>query len=306
MKTVLITGGSGLVGKRLSQLLINKGYLVRHLSRNPKNQGDIQVFKWDIGKGYIDPEAIQNVDIVVHLAGADIMSERWNTERKKILVSSRTEGLELIHSCLEKNDHKVKTLVSSSAQGYYEPNQNKLLTEDEPAGKGYMGQLCAAWEGSANQWKKSGVRIAINRIGLVLASNGGLLDILLKTISKGMGSYFGKGDMLYPWIHIDDLCRIMIYQMENQNVQGAFNGAAPNAVNQKEMNNAIAKQLGKKIFSFPVPVFLLRLMMGERCAVMVDSFHLSAEKIQKKGFNFKYPEIDGALSDLIKNRKWRT
>ena len=299
MKKVLITGGSGLVGRRLSQLLIDKGYQVRHLSRTPKDKGDIKVFKWDIKNNYIDPEALQGVDIVVHLAGADIMEKRWNPERKKMLLSSRTESLELLYNYLDKNEHQVKTLISSSAQGYYTPNQNKMLTEDESAGVGYMGQLSLAWEQAAYKWENLGIRVAINRIGLVMASDGGVMEILVKPIKKGFASYFGKGTMMYPWIHIDDLSGMMIYEMENDNIKGSFNAASPNAVTQKAMNQALAKQLNKKIFSFPMPIFILRLMMGERFGVMVDSFHLSADKIQKTGFSFQYPSLEDGLSDLL-------
>lgn len=299
MNTVLITGGSGLVGRRLSTLMIEKGYQVRHLSRNPKDKGNIRVFKWDISDGYIDPEALKGVNIVVHLAGADIMEKRWTPERKKELVSSRTDSLNLIYDFLDKNKHQVKTLISSSAQGYYPPNQNKILIEGDPAGSGYMGQLSLAWEQAAYKWENLGIKVSINRIGLVMAREGGVMEILIKPIKKGIASYFGKGTMMYPWIHIDDLCGMMIFEIENDHVKGTFNAAAPNAVTQKEMNKAIAKQFGKNIFSFPVPVFILRLMMGERFGVMVDSFHLSADKIQNAGYNFDFPKLDEALDDLL-------
>ena len=163
-----------------------------------------------------------------------------------------------------------------------------------------MGELSRLWEAEAHKWEQLGIRVAINRIGLVLAANGGVLDSILPSIKKGVSAYFGQGKQMYPWIHIDDLCGMIIYEAENEAVKGVFNAASPNAVNQKEMNQAIAAHLQKPIISFPVPKFILNLMMGvERASVLVDSYHLSAAKIQKTGFTFKHPTLDDALTDLL-------
>lgn len=300
MKTFLITGGSGLVGRRLSELLLQKGYSVKHLSRNPKSTKDIQAFKWDILQQYVDPLALQNVDVVIHLAGADIMEKRWSQARKQILLDSRVDSLKLLNDFLSKNNNQVETLISSSAQGFYEPNRGQVLNEDEPAGAGFMGQLSHTWEAEALKWEQLGIRVVINRIGLVFSADGGVLEVMRPSIEKGFSAYFGKGKQIYPWIHIDDLCGMIIYQAENETLKGTFNAASPNAVDQQEVNRSIASHLQKRVISFPVPKFILSLMMGaERASVLVDSFHLSAAKIQKTGFTFKYPTLDDALTNLL-------
>ena len=301
-KTFLITGGSGLVGERLSSQLLQRGNTVKHLSRTPRTRDDgVQVFKWDIPDGFVDPAALENVDVVVHLAGAEIMDERWTPARKKVLVDSRVDSLRLLRSAATEVGAEIETLISSSAQGYYEPNQGRALHEEDPAGVGYMGQLCVAWESEALKWEQIGTRIVINRIGLVLAPDGGALELIADPIKKRIGSYFGKGNQTYPWIHIDDLCGIIHHETANESVRGAFNAAAPDAVTQREMVKSIATHLGKSVVSFPIPKSALKLAMGERFSVLVDSFHLSPHKIQQSGYTFAYSEIDDALDQLLKN-----
>jgi hypothetical protein len=300
MKTFLITGGSGLVARRLSELLLQQGYSVKHLSRNPKSTKDIRAFKWDILQQYVDPLALQDVDVVIHLAGAEIMEKRWSQARKQIILDSRVNSLKLLYDFLSKNKNQVETLISSSAQGYYQPNQGQILNEDAPAGAEFMGELCRTWETEALKWEQLGIRVAINRIGLVFSADGGVLEVMRPPIEKGFSAYFGKGKQIYPWIHIDDLCGMIIYEAENEALKGAFNAASPNAVDQKEVNRSIASYLQKSVISFPVPKFILSLMMGaERASVLADSFHLSAAKIQKTGFTFKYPTLDEALTNLL-------
>jgi uncharacterized protein (TIGR01777 family) len=164
-----------------------------------------------------------------------------------------------------------------------------------------MGQLCVAWESEALKWEQIGTRIVINRIGLVLAPDGGALELIADPIKKRIGSYFGKGNQTYPWIHIDDLCGIVHHETANESLRGAFNAAAPEAVTQREMVKSIATHLGKSVVSFPIPKSALKLAMGERFSVLVDSFHLSPHKIQQSGYTFAYSGIDDALDQLLKN-----
>ncbi len=288
-----------MVGSRLSYLLLERGYQVRHLSRTPKKRGDIRVFKWDIPTGDLDPEALKGVDTIIHLAGAGIMNRRWTPARKKELATSRIDSLHLIHDFLAKNPHQVKTLISSSALGYYPPNQAKELTESDPPGSGFLGQLCQAWENAAYRFEELGIRVAINRTGLVMASGGGVLQGLMTPMKWGISPCFGRGAMVYPWIHIDDLCGMILFEMENKHLKGAFNAIAPNALTQKEMNHAIAKQLGRGVLSIPMPVWVLQLVLGERASVLVDSYELSSGRIQKEGYMFRFPELEGALEGLV-------
>ncbi|MCK5073523.1 MAG: DUF1731 domain-containing protein [Bacteriovoracaceae bacterium] len=174
-----------------------------------------------------------------------------------------------------------------------------IFTPLRPAGEGYMGQLCRIWEDEALSWEQLGIRVVINRIGLVLAANGGVLDMIKNPIKKGVSSYFGNGKQMYPWIHIDDLCGMIMHEAESKSIKGTFNAAAPNSLNQRKFTKAVVKVLNKKFIAITLPKFILKLMMGERSGVLVDSFHLSAEKIQKEGYLFQYSTLDIALSDLL-------
>ena len=300
MKTYLITGGSGLVGKRLSEILIQQGHRVKHLSRDPGVIENVEIFKWDIPKQYVDPAAFEDVDVIVHLAGAEIMGKRLNDERKKEIIGSRVNSLKLLYSHLSINRHNVKTLISSSAQGYYQPNKGKILHETDSPDSGFLGEVCKVWEREALKWEQLGIRIVINRIGIVFGTTGGAFKGMRNAIEKGFGSYFGDGLQIYPWIHIDDLCRIFIHEEANSNITGVYNTAAPFPVNQKDFNRVTAACLGKKTISFPIPKFILKLFMGERAGLLVDSYHLSAEKIITTGFSFHYPRINEAIADLVK------
>jgi len=164
-KTFLITGGTGLVGRQLTELLLAEGHGVKHLSRSRKSGGQIETFVWNVAENYVDPEALVDVDVVVHLAGAAIVDNHWSDARKKELVDSRVETLNLLKGALVGNPHGVRTLISSSAQGYYEPSQSRVLREDDKPDAGYLGQLCVAWEGAATSWGESDVRVVINRSG---------------------------------------------------------------------------------------------------------------------------------------------
>ncbi len=298
-KMFLITGGTGLVGQRLTELLLADGHEVKHLSRSKKTGGQAQSFVWNPAEDYVDPEALAGVDVIVHLAGADIAEARWSEARKKELVDSRVETLNLLKRQLVGTSHTVTTLISSSAQGYYEPNQSRVLHEDDSADPGFMGQLCAGWEAAATSWTELGVRVAINRIGLVLSRRGGVLEALMAPIEKRLSPIFGSGSQTYSWIHVDDLCKIIMLEAEDASMHGVFNAAAPNPVSQRDLSQAITAQLGTPVLTLRAPQFFLKAVMGERAIVVTDSFTLSSDKVQKAGYTFQYQTIDQAMAELI-------
>jgi uncharacterized protein (TIGR01777 family) len=300
MKTYLITGGSGLVGRRLSDILFQQGDRVKHLSRNPGEINNVEVFKWDIPQEYVDPKSFDGVDVIVHLAGAEIMEKRLDDDRKREIINSRVNSLKLLYSHLENHSHHVKCLISSSAQGYYQPNTGQVLKETNPPGPGFLGEVCKVWEEKAFEWEQLGIRVAVNRIGLVFAATGGAFTGMRTPIEKGFGSYFGNGKQIYPWIHIDDMCRIIIHEANNKEITGVYNAAAPYPVDQKEVIKVSAACLNKKAIPFPVPRFILKLLMGERAGLIMNSYHMSAEKIIQTGFAFEHPRIEGAITNLLK------
>lgn len=298
-KNFLITGGSGLVGQRLTELLLAQGHAVRHLSRSKKSGGQVESFVWNVEDDHVDPEALAGVDVIVHLAGAGIADARWTEARKKELVDSRVETLNLLKRHLAATTHTVTTLISASAQGYYEPNRGRVLSEDDVADEGWMGQLCVAWEDAALSWSELGIRVVINRIGLVLSNRGGVLEALVGPIEKRLSPVFGSGSQVYSWIHVDDLCRMIMFEAASVEMQGVFNAVAPRRVNQREFSTAIATQLGKPVLTLRAPKFLLNAALGERAAVVVDSYDLSPDRVQQAGYDFEYATVDQALAALI-------
>ena len=299
-QTVLVTGGTGLVGSRLTPLLLDKGYRVRFLSRNPGKVNNIESFSWDMDHQTIDEKALDGVDYIIHLAGAGVADKKWTTRRKKEILQSRTKSTELLRSALAKAQHQVKAFISASAVGYYGWDTGGVWKKEESRfGDDFLATVTKAWEAEVDQVEKLGIRVAMLRIGIVLSDKGGALIELTKPIKWGVGAALGKGDQYMSWIHLDDLCNMFIHAMENDNVKGIYNAVAPNPVTNKELSKLSAKVLGKPFFLPNVPGFVLKLALGEMASMVLGGNRVSSEKIQKDGFMFTYPKVEPALSDLL-------
>lgn len=300
MKTILITGGSGLIGKSLTDLLLNKGYIVHHLSRESKAPTkNIKVYKWDLQQKIIDPACIQGVDAIIHLAGEGIAASPWTKKQKKKIIDSRTESIRLLFRLLEQNPaHQVKTIISASGVGYYGNRGDNLLEESSNPGSDFLAQTCIIWENAVEEAKKFGFRIVKLRTGVVLSSHGGALKQIEKPIKMGIGSPLGSGKQWMSWIHIDDLARMYLFAIENENISGAYNAASPFPVTNSEITNQIAHALNKSLWAPAVPAFALSLLMGEMCAVVLNSTKTSANKIINAGFRFNFEKIDDALKNI--------
>lgn len=301
MKKVLITGGTGLVGKRLSELLLEKGYEPVLLSRNPKPLSKTKQYRWDIGKNFIEPAAIEEADYIVHLAGEGIADKPWTSARKKQLLESRTKSSEVLLQALKAYPNKVKAVVAASAIGFYGNTGDSLITEDAPSGKGFLSEVCVAWEKATTPFAEV-TRLAQLRIGIVLSTQGGALTELQKPINFGLGAYIGNGNQFYSWIHIDDLCGIIIHALEHEEVIGVYNAVAPNPVRNRDLVDAIRFALKKPSVGLPSPEFAIKLIMGEMAAVVLDSCKVSAQKIIQSGYQFKFKLPTPALHDLYKRK----
>lgn len=299
-KNVLITGGTGLVGTRLTELLQEKGYKVRYLSRSPGKVNDVEAFAWDVNKQTIDTKALDDVNYVIHLAGAGVADERWTKERKKIILESRTRSTALLKDTLRDYPNKVEAVVSASAIGYYGfDNGDRWQKEGSRFGDDFLATVTKAWEAEADLIAELGIRTVKIRVGVVLSHEGGALKEISKPVKLGLGAPLGSGDQYMSWIHIDDLCRIFIYAMENKNMKGPYNGVAPNSVTNRELTKSIAKGLGKPFFLPPVPQFILKLALGQMAAMLLGGSRISSERIETEGFNFKYTKLNEALHDLL-------
>ena len=305
MHTVLITGGTGMVGTSLTQLLLSKGYQVIVLTRQPRvsNVYNLTYAVWDIDKGYIDPSAIQNADTIVHLAGAGVADKRWSKKRKQEIVDSRVMSGALLLKYLTENSHQVKTLLSASAIGWYGPDTAQSLmngfVETDPVDGAYLGATCKSWEESVKPIEALGIRLVTLRIGIVLNKKGGALAEFIKPAQFGMATIFGNGKQMVSWIHHHDLCKMMIHGIETASIKGVYNAVSPDPISNKDLIIAITKKLRGFYLPIPVPAFVLKIMLGEMSIEILKSAKVSSKKIQGAGFNFDYPTLHSALNDLL-------
>ncbi len=305
MHTVLITGGTGMVGTSLTQLLLSKGYQVIVLTRQPRvsNVPNLTYAVWDIDKGYIDPSAIHNADTIVHLAGAGVADKRWSKKRKQEIVDSRVLSGALLVKYLTENSHQVKTVVAASAIGWYGPDTAQSLmngfVETDPVDGAYLGATCKSWEESVKPIEALGIRLVTLRIGIVINKKGGALAEFIKPAQFGMATIFGNGKQMVSWIHHHDLCKMMIHGIETASIKGVYNAVSPDPISNKDLIIAIAKKLRSFYLPIPVPAFVLKIMLGEMSIEILKSAKVSSKKIQGAGFNFDYPTLHSALNDLL-------
>lgn len=298
-QTVLITGGSGLVGSQLSQLLTQAGYQVRHLGRKSTKITPYPTYYWDVEQQQIDPQALAGVDAIVHLAGAGIADSRWTATRKQQITDSRVQSSQLLYRTLQQlPHHRVQTFVSASAIGYYGNRYDEVLTEQSEPTNEFLSRTTQLWEASVLPIADLGIRTALLRMGIVLSAAGGALPQTALPLKMRVGTYFGSGKQYYSWIHINDLCRLFLHTLQHSHLSGIYNAVAPQPVNNKEFVRQIAVAMGKPAIFVPAPAFVLQLAMGEMSHIVLDSAYVSADKVLQTNFAFQYPEISLALKQI--------
>jgi uncharacterized protein len=302
MQTVLITGGTGLLGRALTGLLVQKGYNVIVLSRKKKDVDPaapaISYAQWDVSAQTIDIAAVQQADCIVHLAGAGVMERRWTADYKKEIVDSRTRSSQLIADTLVNNGNNVKTVISASAIGCYGPDGQPAAPFEEhaPFDNSFLGETCRLWEESIEPVAAQGKRLVKLRIGIVLSHDGGALAEFKKPLRFGIAGILGSGKQVVSWIHIDDLCSMILYAIGNGQLAGVFNAVAPVPVSNKVLTLTLARQLrGKFFIPLHVPSFVLKLMLGQSSIEVLKSTTVSCKKIQAAGFTFAHATIENAL-----------
>jgi len=310
MPTVLITGGTGTIGKALSTLLLQKGYEIIVLTRNMSDKNAAHVpglsyASWNVRNQTIDVDAIKKTDYIVHLAGAGVGDKRWTSKRKKEIVESRTQSSALLVKALQENSNQVKAVLSASAIGWYGadpviPNPTPF-EETSAAASGFLGDTCRQWEASIEPVAQMGKRLVKLRTGIVLSNEGGAFVEFKKPLRFGIAAIIGNGKQIISWIHIDDLCRMYLQAIEDDTMNGVYNAAAPRPVSNKELTLSLAQTL-RKNFYIPVhtPSFVLKIVLGEMSIEVLKSTTVSAGKIKNAGFKFIYPSIESALNQLKK------
>lgn len=297
-KSILITGGRGLIGTRLTALLIEKGHRVAHLTRERK-ANDVPSFIWDIERMYLDPEALNEANVIIHLAGTSVGEKRWTTRRKRQILDSRTESTRLLAKMLARGPNSVETFVSASGVGYYGDSGDSIVTESCPAGSDFLAQVTRQWEAEVNKIERLKMRVVRLRIGVVLSEDGGALKEIARPIRYYIGAPLGSGQQVMSWIHIEDLCRIFLKAVEDDAMRGVYNAVAPNPVTNHEMMEVIGKALHRPVFLPAVPAFALKLVFGEMAEMILSGSRVSAQKIMQAGFSFRFAKLQDALKEIF-------
>jgi uncharacterized protein (TIGR01777 family) len=297
---VWIAGGDGLVGNHLQSVIDKSKYDVYTLSRKkPKNS---QFIQWDTEKKEIFSD--QKPDHIINLAGAGIADARWTDHRKKILVSSRVDSALTLKTYLQEKGISPYTYISASAVGYYGDQKDRILTEESKSGNEFMSDCCIAWEEAATDTGSLCQKTVLLRIGIVLSTRDGALPKMLMTKAAGVFNYFGNGAQYHPWIHIDDLAKMIIFAIESLQVNGIYNAAAPQQITNKEMMQEIMTSLDSNGVLLPAPSFGLRILLGEMAHVVLNSNRVDVQKMLDTGFTFQYTKCGEAVRDLVIEQKY--
>jgi len=294
---VLITGGTGLIGKRLTQMLLDKGYEIAFLSRKKVNIPSVRVFEWDIQKGYIEEGALDDLHFLVHLAGTNVGEGRWTEERKKSILESRTASIKLIAGKLAEKPDKPVAFVSASGISYYgQDTGDRKNTENTPAGNDFLSHVSIEWEKAADEIAALGIRTVKLRTGIVISKDGGAIPRMALPARFGAGAPLGSGKQWISWIHLDDMCRMYIEALENEDWHGPYNAVAAPPVTNEGLTKAICKVLHRPQWLPNVPAFALKLAFGEMAAVVLGGNYVVNERIEREtGFQYQYGELEEAL-----------
>lgn len=301
MAKILITGGSGSIGRKLIPRLKESGHEVAVIGRSRYLNIGAPSFTWDLAKHEMEEGALDGVTHIIHLAGAGIADKPWSPERKQEILESRVRPLQLLADNLTNRNQKIEAIISSSAVGYYGAiTSGKTFTEEDSSASDFLGITCQMWEDAVQLLRPCADREVRIRTGVFLMKEGGALEKIAKPIRLGVGAPLGSGKQWVPWIHVDDLVEMYVRAVEDKNLHGAFNGVAPESVNQKGLTRAIGDVLRKPLFLPAASGFVLKLMLGQMACIVTEGSRVSSEKIQATGFQFKFSELKSALNDLLR------
>ncbi len=289
---VLVTGASGLVGAALTRALVARGDDVTGISRNPETQPSNGI-AWTRWSGLA--EAVAGADAVVHLAGADVVAQRWSSARKQELRSSRIDTAAQIARTIRETADKPRVFVSASAVGYYGSRGDEQLTEDATPGSDFLARLCQDWEAAA---QSSGIRTVVLRTGVVLAREGGALPKLLRPFRLGLGGPIGRGRHYMAWVHIADVTGVILHAIDNESVEGPLNLTAPESVTNAAFSKALGGALHRPAL-LRLPPLALRLQLGEGVSVLTASQRALPQRTEASGYRFRFPTLAGAFEDLL-------
>ena len=298
METVLVTGGTGLVGSRLINRLL-ENYNVLVLSRGNKKDSNLQFVKWDLNSGFLEKDKLNEVDHIIHLAGTNVAEKKWSAKQKQSILDSRVKSTQLLFDHFSLHPNKLKTFITASGVGAYGySDEDIVFDEDAPFGDDFLANVCKQWEKVAFQFKTLGVKTVALRTGVVLAERGSALQKIAKPIKMFVGAPIGSGKQQTPYIHVDDLTSMYIQSIKDENLEGIYNAVSGNITN-SDLTKAIAKQLKRPLISPNIPAFVMKAIFGEMSFILLKGNKISNQKAISAGFQFKYDSIEKALKHLL-------
>jgi uncharacterized protein (TIGR01777 family) len=299
---ILITGATGLIGKKMVTLLKKDNHIIHYLSTSKakiEHESNYKGFYWNPSIGEIDLAAFEDVSVVIHLAGASV-SKKWTKAYKKEIIQSRVQTANLLLNTLKAHPNKVKQFVAASAIGIYPDDLTAIYHEDDSKiDDSFLGEVTQLWEESTNLFKSLPLLVTTIRIGVVLAKESGALVEMTKPIKYGFGASLASGKQYVSWIHIDDLGAIFKYVIDH-NLEGIYNAVSPYPTTNEELTKAIAKTIHKPLFLPNIPKFMLRFLLGEMHQIVTSSQHVSSRKILDSGFQFQFASLSKSLQNLLK------
>ena len=298
MKKILIAGGTGFVGKKLIPFLVEKGYSIHVLTRKPSanSSKNIRFFQWEIERQYIDKKAFEGVEILINLTGANIGEKRWTEQRKKEIIDSRINSIDILYQYISENKFNINTFISSSAVGFYGAvTTDKTFVETSENGNDFLASVCQKWEDAALKFNDLGIRTIILRKGVILGKEGGMVKKLSPLAKLGINVSLGSGKQYLPWIDIRDLLRLYEFILSNAQLNGIYNAVATDQITMNNFSKALLKSFGKKSFLPNAPAFVIRLLFGEMAVMLLEGSKVSNEKLKTTGFSFEFDTIGKSL-----------
>jgi len=294
-QTILIAGGSGLIGSRLADMLVSKNYRVLILSRAATNESE-NIYHWDPEKQIIDKECIRQADVVINLAGENISEKRWTARRKRHIVNSRIFSTRLLTDSIKHIPNNIRLFISASAIGYYGHTDEMIMHEDHLPGNDFLASVCQRWEKAAEDNK---IRTVIFRIGQVLSENGGVMKELERALKFRIAPVFGTGKQYQSWVHLEDLCRMFVKAIRDDSVSGIYNAVAPGPLSNYNFIKLITHIRHGNYLLIKIPAILLKIILGELSLVITGGTRASSDKIESTGFLFTYPKANSALKAIF-------
>ncbi len=299
MKHILITGGTGFIGKELRRILLQRGDYLIIVTRNPKKYADEKAknqefISWDDDL----VAAMEKVDVVIHLAGENVFSQRWSDEAKKLIYNSRIDGTRKLVDAMRETSSKPELMISASGSGFYGNGGDKFKTESDPVGDDFLANVCKDWEAEAQKATEFGVRVVNPRIGIVLEKDGGALEKMIPPFQFFVGGPVGNGKQFMSWLHRDDMIQALIFPIENEEMTGPYNVCAPVPVTMNMFADTLGEVMNRPVL-FRVPKVALEIMYGEGAKPILDSIRMKPKVLQESGFEFRYDDLEEALADIL-------